>query len=87
MTTSTGSRMSELSDFPAPPRKYATHLPILSPYFDEVLSQNEARTSRSSTPPMPIPSDGYDRRLTFGGDEDIDELVAALSQHSHSSHS
>lgn len=87
MTTSTGSRMSGLSDFPAPPRQYATHMSILSSYFDEVLSQNEAHTSRSPTPPMPLPSDGHDHRLTFGEDEDIDELVAALSQHSHSSHS
>jgi serine/arginine repetitive matrix protein 2 len=86
MTTSTGSRMSGLSDFPAPPRHHAIHMSLLSSYFDEALSQSEARASRSPTPP--IPSDGNDRRLTFGGNEDIDELVAALSSHhSHSSHS
>ncbi|KAF9457596.1 hypothetical protein BDZ94DRAFT_1272786 [Collybia nuda] len=86
MTTSTGSYISGLSDFPAPPRQYATHMSLLSSYFDEALSQSEARVSRSPTPP--IPADGHIRRLTFGGDEEIEELVAALSSHhSHSSHS
>lgn len=79
LTTSSASRMSGLSDFPAPPK----HTSLLSSFFDEALSQRDSRSS----PPPPIPSHGQDNRLTFDGSEDIEELITALSsQASHSSH-
>ncbi|KAF8069215.1 hypothetical protein FPV67DRAFT_1449004 [Lyophyllum atratum] len=93
MTTSTASRMSGLSDFPAPPQRPPLgHMSLLTSYFDEAHSLSEAHASRSTTPES-IPASFDDtevrnRRLTFGGEEEIEELVAALSSHSHStSHS
>lgn len=79
--------MSGLSDFPAPPPR---QMSLLSSYFDEALSQSEARASQNPSPELPpLPSsssdDGQSRRLTFGGDKDAEDLIAALS--SHSSHS
>jgi serine/arginine repetitive matrix protein 2 len=81
LTTSSASHMSGLSDFPAPPK----HSSLLSSFFDEALSQSDARSS----PPPPIPSHGQDSHLTFDNDgsEDVEELITALSsQASHSSH-
>ncbi|KAF5378779.1 hypothetical protein D9615_006932 [Tricholomella constricta] len=91
MTTSTASRMSGLSDFPAPPERHPVeHMSLLTSYFDEAHSLSEANASRSTTPPPALPTSSFDdtvgrnRRLTFNGEEEIEELVAALSSHSHS---
>lgn len=79
LTTSSVSRMSGLSDFPAPPK----HTSLLSTFFDEVLSQNHDH--RSSLPTLPL--DESDRHLTIGSAEDMEEFITALSsQASHSSH-
>lgn len=80
MTTSTTSRMSGLSDFPVPPRNDMApgHMSLLSSYFDEVLTQAEVHA-----PPHPVFSPATSsRRLTFGGDEDVDQLIATLSSRS-----
>jgi len=116
LTSSDASRMSNLSDFPAPPPQQLTpaHMSLLSSYFDETLTPSEltevkvtgqlrpAARSRSgsvqtsrppieprNTPrpeartPADIPNtDGQSRRLTFGGDEEIEDLLASLSSHS-----
>lgn len=80
LTSSSASRMSGLSDFPAPPRHHAAHMSLLSSFFDEALSQSDTRSS-------PPPLDERNRRLTFGGADDVEELITALSsQASHSSH-
>lgn len=83
MTTSTASRMSDISDFPAPPRQYDSHMSLLSSYFDDEVV--EAHTSRGPTPPIALHPDVQDRFLD--GDEDVEAYVSALSHHSHSSHS
>ncbi|GLB42456.1 hypothetical protein LshimejAT787_1104710 [Lyophyllum shimeji] len=93
MTTSTASRMSNLSDFPAPPPHLNGHTSLLTSYFDEAHSLSEAQATESqyTTAPSKTPSfndsdddDTHNRRLTFGGEQEIEELVAALSSHSHS---
>ena len=77
LTTSSVSRMSGLSDFPAPPK----HMSLLSTFFDEALSQSH---DRSSTPTLPL--DESNRRRSLGCTEDMEEFITALSsQASHSS--
>ncbi|KAF9027098.1 hypothetical protein BDZ89DRAFT_1160919 [Hymenopellis radicata] len=65
-TNSTYSRMSNLSDFPVPPVSHGAtrgHISLVSSYFEPSDPQ------RSSV----------DRRLTFGGDAEIDELLDHLN--------
>ncbi|KAF8919461.1 hypothetical protein CPB85DRAFT_1429574 [Mucidula mucida] len=65
-TNSTYSRMSNLSDFPVPPISHGAtpgHISLISSYFEPSDPQ------RSS----------IDRRLTFGGDAEIDELLDHLN--------
>ncbi|EDR03578.1 uncharacterized protein LACBIDRAFT_295200 [Laccaria bicolor S238N-H82] len=78
MTTSTFSRMSGLSDFPIPPRDPHTprHMSLLTSYFDEAMAQNEIQFLQDS--PMP-----HGRRLTFGVDQDAEDVAEALSSDSH----
>ncbi|KAG6812624.1 hypothetical protein H0H92_001843 [Tricholoma furcatifolium] len=96
LTTSSMSRISGLSDFPAPPPSHAEHMSILTSYFDETHSLSENFVSRNVTPP-PIPAslnfhditvdhpeERSNARLSFEGEEELEELVAALSSHSHS---
>ncbi|RDB26946.1 hypothetical protein Hypma_005028 [Hypsizygus marmoreus] len=88
-TTSTASRISGLSDFPAPPpRFHGHHMSLLSSYFEETISQREVRTSEDSTQHQITTSldnvHRQSRRLTFGGDEDVEEIIATLSSHGHS---
>ncbi|THV00306.1 hypothetical protein K435DRAFT_934681 [Dendrothele bispora CBS 962.96] len=116
LTSSDASRMSHLSDFPAPPPQQLTpaHMSLLSSYFDETLSPSEltevkttgqlkpgarsrsgsVQTSRPNLEPRNTPRlepraptdiqsvDAQSRRLTFGGDEEIEDLLASLSSHS-----
>ncbi|KAG5644199.1 hypothetical protein DXG03_008862 [Asterophora parasitica] len=87
-TNSSASRMSGLSDFPAPPT--VERMSLHTSYFEEAHSLSEGNESRSATPPaIPTisPFDDADTdaddtvRQKFGGEEEIDELVAA--SHSH----
>lgn len=77
MTTSTnGSRMSGLSDFPAPPaqlRMTPSHTSLPNSYF-ESHQQNEDLLPTVPPPPS-------NRRMTFGGDEDVEDIAKALSSH------
>jgi hypothetical protein len=81
MTTSTaGSRMSGLSDFPAPPGQAEVtpaHMSLFDSYFDE-SSSPRARDSFG----LSSGSRTISRRMTFGGDEDIEDIANALSSHS-----
>jgi serine/arginine repetitive matrix protein 2 len=74
MTTSTNaSRMSGLSDFPVPPADMAAHIKLFEPYFDG--------PSRAipDYPPSESPQPPISRRMTFGGDEDIEDIAKSLS--------
>ena len=63
MTTSTnGSRMSGLSDFPAPPGDVAAHMRLIETYLGD----------------GPPARSGH-RRMTFGVDEDVEDIARALS--------
>jgi serine/arginine repetitive matrix protein 2 len=66
MTTSTASRMSGLSDFPAPPKD--PHHMSLGGYFNESLSE--------ASPPPP------DQQVFFGRNQDAGDLVKTLSSSS-----
>ena len=71
MTTSTnGSRMSGLSDFPVPPADIAAHMRMLDTYMES--GSRELASGGSPEPPV-------SRRMTFGGDEDIEDIAKALS--------
>lgn len=62
------SRMSNLSDFPVPPARDApARVSYTSSYFDDQYTTRDARSVTSS------------KRMTFGGDEEIDQLLASLS--------
>ncbi|KAK0494623.1 hypothetical protein EDD18DRAFT_350882 [Armillaria luteobubalina] len=62
------SRMSNLSDFPVPPVQDAPpRVSYTSSYFDDQYTTRDARSVTSS------------KRMTFGGDEEIDQLLASLS--------
>ncbi|KAK0449846.1 uncharacterized protein EV420DRAFT_1564407 [Desarmillaria tabescens] len=62
------SRMSNLSDFPVPPARDApARVSYTSSYFDDQYTARDARSVTSS------------KRMTFGGDEEIDQLLASLS--------
>jgi serine/arginine repetitive matrix protein 2 len=73
MTTSTSaSRMSGLSDFPIPP-DMANDIKLFDSFFDD-----SARASIDhSSDPEPQPP--VSRRMTFGGDEDIEDIAKSLS--------
>ncbi|KAF8957848.1 hypothetical protein BDZ97DRAFT_1844340 [Flammula alnicola] len=78
MTSSTLSRMSGLSDFPAPPKdNHVTpkHMSLLSSYFDEALSQSESHSE--PLPPAPVLLE--EDRVTFGGNQNADDLAKTLS--------
>ena len=74
--------MSGLSDFPAPPvREDLTpaHMSLLSSYFEP--SKNEPIVPLSTShEPDDIQLDR--RRFTFGRGDDVEELLASLSDHS-----
>ncbi|KAG7448817.1 uncharacterized protein BT62DRAFT_929891 [Guyanagaster necrorhizus] len=62
------SRISNLSDFPVPPTQdMPARMSYTSSYFDDQYTARDARSVTSS------------RRMTFGGDEEIDQLLASLS--------
>ena len=69
-TTSTASRMSDLSDFPVPPKD---HRVSLSTYF------NHNHDEPLPLPPLP-PS--TEQQLIFGRNEDAGDLVKTLSSSS-----
>jgi serine/arginine repetitive matrix protein 2 len=50
MTESTVSRMSNLSDFPAPPPQHMTpaHMSLLSSYFQEAVAEREVAEDESA---------------------------------------
>ena len=84
MTSSTNaSRMSGLSDFPIPPatsdgavgdmQQADHHIKLYDSLFDgPPRMMNESRSGESPQAPM-------SRRMTFGGDEDIEDIAKALS--------
>lgn len=83
MTTSTsGSRMSNLSDFPVPPRDGPMppgHMSFLSSFHDTTLNHRELETVRDS----PHPMHPHDRRFTFGFDQDAADVADELSNQDH----
>lgn len=79
ITTSTGSRMSGLSDFPVPPSNH--RMSLLSAFFADV--NGRPSISREDEPSVPLPSRTFNsnNRLTFGAGADAEEIVEALSNH------
>lgn len=85
MTTSTtGSRMSNLSDFPIPPLDPSvatSHMSFLSNYHN-----NHAPVDFSDLEPMRDslhPMDPHDRRFTFGFDQNAADVADELSNQDH----
>jgi serine/arginine repetitive matrix protein 2 len=80
MTSSTLSRMSNLSDFPAPPkdgsRLAPKHMSLLSAYFDEAMSNNE---TQSGALPAASSTSLEEDRVTFGGNQSANDLAKTLS--------
>lgn len=78
-SASTLSRMSNLSDFPVPPKdpNHPTpkHMSLLSSYFDEAISHSDSRP----TPLPPAPALLEEDRVTFGGNQSADDLAKTLS--------
>jgi serine/arginine repetitive matrix protein 2 len=71
MTTSTsGSRMSGLSDFPVPPGDLTVHMTMLETYLEDGATEIPSRAS----PGLPA-----SRRMTFGGDGDVEDMIKSLS--------
>ena len=72
MTTSTnGSRMSGLSDFPAPPGDFAGHMRLIESYLaagSENVSEGSHGTHRA-----------HHRRMTFGVDDYIEDIADGFS--------
>ncbi|KAG5352486.1 hypothetical protein C0989_002120 [Termitomyces sp. Mn162] len=87
-TSSTMSRMSTLSDFPAPPQRHAVErMSLITSYFDEAPLLSELRASCTVTSPAilaPLDNANMGHSDEQSSDEDMEELVAALSSHSHS---
>lgn len=90
LTSSSFSRMSTLSDFPAPPPRTditPAHMSLLNSYFGDasVHIAEEPRSNDHEFAGQPnLDSSHRDSpRLTFGGDDDIEELLANLSDHGH----
>lgn len=86
-TSSTMSRMSTLSDFPAPPHRHAAeNMSLSTSYFDETRSLSKPHDSYPTTTPVKPASidDTMGHHNEYSSEEDIEELVAALSSHSHS---
>jgi hypothetical protein len=88
MTTSTTSRMSGLSDFPAPPKDAPLpisghqHLSFLaSPAVREesTLDRHQLQALRES----PHPMHPHERRFTFGVDQDAADVADELSNQDH----
>ncbi|KAJ2928231.1 hypothetical protein H1R20_g8844, partial [Candolleomyces eurysporus] len=88
MTTSTTSRMSGLSDFPAPPRD--APLPILGHQHlsflasaavreESTLNHHQLQALRES----PHPMHPHERRFTFGVDQDAADVADELSNQDH----
>ncbi|KAG6820393.1 hypothetical protein H0H93_001163 [Arthromyces matolae] len=91
ITTSSMSRMSGLSDFPVPPQPdTAEHMSLISSYYEESYSRGTFNAPSSLIPTfddtLMVHSDEHrhPRYTTASGVEEMDELVAALSSHSHS---
>ncbi|KAF8196099.1 hypothetical protein BJ912DRAFT_1082997 [Pholiota molesta] len=80
MTSSTLSRMSNLSDFPAPPkdgsRLAPKHMSLLSSYFDEAMSTSEAQPGAL---PAASSTSLEEDRVTFGGNQSANDLAKTLS--------
>ncbi|KAG6879459.1 hypothetical protein C0992_002462 [Termitomyces sp. T32_za158] len=85
-TSSTMSRISTLSDFPAPPQRHAgENMPLSTSYFDQTHSPSKLHDLHTTTPLKPSMHDTIMGHFDeHGSDEEIEELVAALSSHSHS---
>jgi hypothetical protein len=66
--------MSNLSDFPAPPRN---HMSLLSAFFNEANGWSPTDTGDAETPYPPQTNDH--NRLTFGAGADVEDIVQALS--------
>jgi len=79
-STTDGSRMSGLSDFPEPPsvdHLNPAHMSIISSYFGDTYKQpEEAPSTNNATTPE---NRRHANRMTFGGSEDMekaDEIVS-----------
>jgi serine/arginine repetitive matrix protein 2 len=72
MTTGTdGSRISGLSDFPAPPVSAPpAHMSILTSYFG-----NDDPPPQAQNPPAPTADHTSQRRMTFGGNVDTEKNI------------
>ncbi len=80
-SASTHSRMSNLSDFPVPPKDTnhprPKHMSLLSAYFDEAMSQRSSAAAAGSSATVPVLLN--EERVTFGGNQSADDLAKVLS--------
>ncbi|KII87908.1 hypothetical protein PLICRDRAFT_176665 [Plicaturopsis crispa FD-325 SS-3] len=81
------SRISNLSDFPVPPKATPGHMSLLQSYFENTPEQ-QAQDSADYFPQHPHdePENSGNRRhpsyrMTFGGEEDIENIAAIHSSH------
>lgn len=80
-TTSSESRISRLSDFPAPPIR-DTMTPVttlINSYSDNTAGEEDEDPLNISKPSTPSNRRHQSRRTTFGGEEDITRLQASIS--------
>lgn len=82
-TTTDGSRMSGLSDFPEPPpveHLTPAHMSIIHSYYGGDTPRKQIEDSLPSISQATISRNGRlaSNRLTFGGSEDIDHVVPAI---------
>ncbi|KAF9444917.1 hypothetical protein P691DRAFT_762968 [Macrolepiota fuliginosa MF-IS2] len=80
LTTSTMSRMSNLSDFPIPPANH--RMSLLEVFFNDVVGHPSILVTEDNVPATPPPqTSDHNNRLTFGAGADAEDIVDALSNH------
>lgn len=80
-STTEGSRMSGLSDFPAPPVQTLTpaHMSIIHSYFGGNTPQKQAEDPLSSNEATQSESRRHaSYRMTFGGSEDTEDIAQGI---------
>jgi hypothetical protein len=76
-STTDGSRMSGLSDFPEPPsvdHLTPAHMSIISSYFGGDTSHKQLEEASSTNNATTPENRRHANRMTFGGSEDIEQV-------------
>lgn len=86
-STTEGSRMSGLSDFPVPPVQNLTpaHMSIIHSYFGGNTPQRQVEDPFSTNEAAPSNNRRHANfRMTFGGSEDMESISQAISKNPES---